>query len=81
MSQNFNRDQEQNITDLLKGLSHNDFLTLGIENVAYVREVVDGHDQAYVVHAADGSILSVMETLPSALEVVQDSNLSPVRLH
>lgn len=67
--------------DLLKGLSTQDFLNFGIQQIAYIRPVTLQGSEAYAVHAADGTPLSVMDTLDSALMAVKQNDLEAVVLH
>lgn len=67
--------------ELLKQLSSQDFLNFGARQIAYIRKVrVDGQ-QAYAVHDADGTPLSVVDTLDSAMAVVRYSELEPASVH
>lgn len=67
--------------ELLKQLSSQDFLNFGAQQIAYIRKVhVDG-EQAYAVHDADGTPLSVVETLDSAIAVIRYSELEAASVH
>lgn len=64
----------------LKSLSAQDFLNFGLQQVAYIRPIkVDSRD-AYVLHAADGTALSVMDTLGTAQELARHNDLEPVTI-
>lgn len=69
------------IQNLLKGLSSNDFLTFGVHEIAYVRSVTLKGSQVFAVHAADGTPLSIMDTLNEALLAVKQNDLEPVVVH
>ena len=61
--------------ELLKNLSPQDFLSFGMHDVAYVKPVqIDGKD-GFAIHAADGTPLSMMETLQEALNVIEHNEL------
>jgi len=65
----------------LKELSAQDFLTFGVQDIAYVRPVrVDGQE-GYAVHAADGTPLSILESLSEALHIIQHNDLETAALH
>ena len=68
-------------TELLKNLSTQDFLTFGMHDVAYVRKVQDDDKEAYAVHAADGTPLSVMDSEDEALHVIRHNDLETAILH
>ena len=66
----------------LRGLSVKDFAALGVRQVAYVKLVALPEDRtAYVVHAADGTPLSVHEDGAAAIQTALHNELSPVTLH
>lgn len=82
MTERSNQQEEQMATaDILKALSHKDFLNFGMHDVAYIRPVeVDGRT-AYSIHAADGTSLSVLDTKYSALETIRHNDLEAVHTH
>ncbi len=68
-------------SDLLRDLSSQDFLNFGAQQIAYIRKVdVDGAE-AFAVHDADGTPLSVMDTLDSAMVVARYNDLEPATVH
>lgn len=69
------------IFKLHKDVSNKDFLTFGIEDIAYVRPVMIEDRKAFAIHAADGTPLSVVESEDSALATIHDNDMDPVRLH
>jgi hypothetical protein len=71
----------QSSQDLLKNISTRDFLNFGIQHVAYIRPVFVDNKTAYAIHAADGTPLSVMDSINSALVVVRHNDLEPVTVH
>lgn len=66
----------------LAGLNSEQFLLLGGHEVAYIRQrrTDDGQD-AYVVHAADGGVLSVVPDYATALAAVEHFKLLPATVH
>lgn len=80
-----NNSQENNVREFLRGLSTNDFLRIGVNEIAYVRplDLADHGEpkQAYGVYAADGTQLSVLETMDMAIATMRHNDLVPVTLH
>ncbi len=77
-----NNTPESNVRTLLKGLSDQDFLRIGVNEVAYMRPLstFDDEDQSFAVYAADGTKLGVLESRDRALKAMRDSDLMPVTL-
>lgn len=69
------------VSALLKNISTRDFLNFGVQQVAYIRPVMVENKTAYAIHAADGTPLSVMESMDTAVIVVRHNELEPVTLH
>jgi hypothetical protein len=65
----------------LRGLSARDFMALGMRQIAYVKPVALPDRTAFVVHAADGTPLSVHDDAPDALLTARHNDLTPVTLH
>jgi hypothetical protein len=68
--------------DRLRGISARDFMALGMRQIAYVKPVSapDG-SIAFVVHAADGTPLSVHGDAPDAVMTARSNDLQTVTLH
>lgn len=73
--------QGENLFDLLKNISSQDFLDLGVHDVAYIRPIDQDGKTHYAIHAADGTPLSVMEDENSALGTIFQNDLEAVTLH
>ena len=75
--------QERSVGELLKALSRTDFLKIGIDEVAYVRtlSVMGSSKTAYGVYAADGTQLSVLDSMDMAVATLRHNDLLPVTLH
>lgn len=71
------------VREFLKGLSPRDFLRIGMDEIAYVRTVpLPGQAKdAFAVYAADGTQLSVLETMDMAIATLRHNDLVPVTLH
>ena len=68
---------------ILKQLTAQDFLDVGLDQVAYIKQIESGSEAIahYAVHAADGSQLSVMDSYDTAIAAVRMNDLFPVTLH
>jgi hypothetical protein len=65
----------------LKNISLRDFLNFGVQQIAYIRPVRVENKVAYAIHAADGTPLSVMESMDTAIIVVRHNELEPATVH
>ena len=65
----------------LKGLNRQDFLNFGMRDIAYIRAVQIHDRQAYAIHAAAGTPLSIMETMDTALIAVRHNDLEAATVH
>lgn len=68
--------------DRLRAMTARDFMALGVRQIAYVKRISapDG-TAAFVVHAADGTPLSVHGDVPDAVLTAQSNDLHTVTLH
>jgi len=74
--------KNEQVREALKALSPKDFLNIGIHQIAYIRPVVkNGEASAYSIHAADGTQLSVLESLDTAIAAVRHNDLQAVTVH
>lgn len=64
----------------LKNISLQEFLNFGIRDVAYIRKIDIENKTAYAIHAADGTPLTIMDTLDSALLAVRHNDLEAVTI-
>ena len=68
-------------TDFLQYMSDQDMAILGLQDVAYVKPVVvDGQD-AYSIHAADGTTIAIMADREVAVATIRQHDLEPVSVH
>lgn len=74
---------ESAIRNYLKNLSSRDFLKIGMDEIAYVRPVVlsGAQKSAYAVYAADGTQMSVLDSMDMAMATLRHNDLLPVTLH
>lgn len=54
---------------------------VGLETMAYIKQVTEGEFMSYAVFAADGTKLATFESEESAYYNAVKHNLEPVRLH
>ena len=71
-----------------KQMSAEEFLKLGMRDIAYIRTIEGEKDSdeeqgtvMYSIHAADGTTLSVKDSLDMALTTVMKSDLAPITIH
>jgi hypothetical protein len=65
----------------LKQLSARELGLLGINDVAYVKGVVEDGTPVFAVHAADGTRIAVIANRDLAFAVVRQNDLEPVSVH
>lgn len=73
--------KEPDAVEVLKNLSRQDFLNIGIDQVAYIRRVMLEDKAVFMVHAADGTPLSVLDSPETAEFMVRHNDLEPITLH
>ncbi|PZQ46802.1 MAG: hypothetical protein DI551_04435 [Micavibrio aeruginosavorus] len=78
-----NNPSEASVRNFLKGLSTRDFLRIGMDEIAYVRSLpIAGQTKnAYAIYAADGTQLSVLDSMDMAIATLRHHDLLPVTLH
>ena len=73
---------QADVRTLLKALSSQDFARIGMHEIAYIRPLkTPGVDNAFAVYAADGTQLSVLESMDMAIATLRHNDLVPVTLH
>lgn len=66
---------------VLRQLSPQAFLTLGMGEMAYIRPVQVQGKQVYAIHAADGTTLTLVDDLAGACVLARQNDLDPVVVH
>lgn len=66
---------------MLRGLSTAQFQQLGMNEIAYIKQIKQGVDQGFAVHAADGTLLTVQNALQNAVILTRQNDLIPVTVH
>ena len=65
----------------LRSLSSQDFQSLGLSQVAYVKPLEqDGHGY-FAIHAADGTQMAVVANRDTAYAVIRQHDMEPLTLH
>ena len=67
---------------VIKELSLQDFLNVGLNQVAYIRPVSneDNKEAQYIIYSADGVQISVMDSYDTAIAAIKINDLFPVTL-
>jgi hypothetical protein len=64
----------------LRSLSSQDFLSLGMSQVAYVKPLQQDGESYYAIHAADGTQMAVLASHEAALVVIRQHEMEPLTL-
>ena len=65
----------------LRELSLQDFLLLGINDVAYVKKQVRHGQEVFVIHSADGTEITGLFGRDVAFAAVRQNGLEPLSVH
>jgi hypothetical protein len=68
------------ISSSLKNLTQHDWLTFGLNSIAYLRPAVVNGQSIYAIHAADGSQLALVANRNVGLAAMYEHELEPVWL-
>ena len=68
-------------TERWKQLPNPEFVTLGIQNLAYIKPVTVNDHLAFAIHAADGTPMAVVNDRMIAEAAVRQHELEPVSVH
>lgn len=74
---------KNNNGDLLNQLSIQDFLNVGLDQVAYIKRLKNEKETTdiFTIHAADGSQISVMNSYDTAMAAIRINDLFAVTVH
>jgi hypothetical protein len=61
--------------------STQDFMALGVEQVAYVKPVQIEGETVYAVHAADGTQMAIIDERATAFAAVRKNDMEPLSVH
>jgi hypothetical protein len=62
-------------------ISTQDLMVLGLNQIAYIRPVVENGQHLFAVHAADGTRLGLLPTRDIAVSALLEHDLEAVALH
>jgi len=62
-------------------LSPQDFMSLGLEQIAYIRPMEIAGDVGFAVHAADGTQIAVMKSRELAVAAIRHHELEAMSVH
>ena len=65
----------------LRNLSSADLTSLGVGELAYVKQVSQNDERAFAIHAADDTPLAVVTDRDEAFVVVRQNDLEPMSVH
>ena len=65
----------------IRELSPQDFLLLGINDVAYVKKQQREDREFFVIHSADGAEITAMADRDVAFATVRQNGLEPLSVH
>ncbi|MDA0702220.1 MAG: DUF1150 family protein [Proteobacteria bacterium] len=68
-------------TEAFKSLTVEQFAVLGMQNVAYVKDVEIEGQAAFAIHSADGNTVAVLADREVAFAAVRQNDLEPVSVH
>ncbi|MEM7654461.1 MAG: DUF1150 family protein [Pseudomonadota bacterium] len=67
--------------DQLRHLSEEEVATLGMQDFAYIKQVIVDDEINFAIHAADGTQVAVMPEIDHAILAVKQHDLEPLRVH
>jgi hypothetical protein len=65
----------------LRHISEQEFASLGMQDVAYVKRVMVDDEPVYAVFAADGTQIAAMQDREVAFAAVRQHEIEPVSVH
>ncbi|MFQ5955923.1 MAG: DUF1150 family protein [Kiloniellales bacterium] len=69
------------VVERLRQLSPADFAILGVQHVAFVKQVVTRHHIGWSIHTADGTQIAVADQRDVAFATVRQHELEPLSVH
>jgi hypothetical protein len=70
-----------NTIERIGTLSSRDFMHLGVDEVAYVKPIVENGVVRYAIHAADGTQMGTMTDFATAAAALRQNDIEPVSVH
>ena len=72
---------DMNLSDKLRHISPQEFATLGMQGMAYIKRVVVNETVAYAIHAADGTQVALAPSRDLAIATVRQHELEALSVH
>jgi hypothetical protein len=70
-----------NQVEKLRHISPQEFATLGMQAVAYIKRVSVNDTVAFAIHAADGTQLALLPDRDTAFATVRQNDIEPMSVH
>jgi hypothetical protein len=64
-----------------KQIPTQEFVALGMQNLAYIKSVTVNDRAAFAIHAADGTLMAVVDSRELAEAAVRQHELEPLSVH
>jgi hypothetical protein len=74
-------DEKKPLNLLGQGSSHRDFVSWGLEQVAFVKAGAIDEQKVWTIHAADGTRIGWAPSRDLALAAVRQNDLEPLSVH
>ncbi|MGH6989187.1 MAG: DUF1150 family protein [Stellaceae bacterium] len=68
-------------TERWKQIPTQEFVALGMQNLAYIKQVTVDERAAFAIHAADGTLMAVMDSRDLAEAAMRQHELEPLSVH
>lgn len=70
-----------NKIEQIRQLSARELALFGVQDIAYIKQVVIGEAFGYAVHTADGTQIAVFPDRAAAFAAVRQHDLEPMSVH
>jgi hypothetical protein len=70
-----------NQVEKLRHISAQEFVHLGMQDLAYIKEVEVSGEHGFAIHAADGTQMAVIRDRDVAVAAVRQHDLEPLSVH
>lgn len=65
----------------VRHLTDNQLKALGVSQLAYVKEIMINGEQAFAIHAADGTPMAVTDNAKTAYAAILQQEMMPIMVH
>ena len=72
---------EMQFIEGMRQLSARELVMLGMNDVAYIKRVIEDGTEAFSIHAADGTRMALLPDRNLAFAVVRQNDMEPVSVH